>query len=165
MDFFDEQFLNFWRALNQHEVRYIMVGGLAVNLHGFSRTTEDLDIWLEDELENRKRFRKAFAALDYGDYPSLETMQFVPGWTDFYLGYGVRLDLMTSMKGLENITFDYAYKRASIAEIENIKIPFLHIGQLLENKKAVNRPKDQIDVIELEKIRKIIEDQKKKDDS
>jgi hypothetical protein len=69
VDFFDEQFLNFWRELNQHEVRYIMVGGLAVNLHGFSRTTEDLDIWLEDELENRKRFRKAFATLAYGDYP------------------------------------------------------------------------------------------------
>ena len=42
---------------------------------------------------------------------------------------------------------------AKIATIENIKIPFLHINHLIANKKAVNRPKDQIDVIELEKIK------------
>ena len=46
----------------------------------------------------------------------------------------------------------------SFAEIENIKVPFLHINHLLANKKAVNRPKDQIDVIELEKLKKLRED-------
>jgi hypothetical protein len=44
---------------------------------------------------------------------------------------------------------------ASIADIEGVAVPFLHINHLIENKKVVNRPKDQIDVIELEKIRKI----------
>lgn len=42
-----------------------------------------------------------------------------------------------------------------IAEIENIQVPFLHINQLIANKKAVNRSKDQLDVIELEKIIKL----------
>ena len=46
---------------------------------------------------------------------------------------------------------------ASIADLEGIKVPFLHINHLIENKKIVNRIKDQIDVIELEKIRKIRE--------
>ena len=40
----------------------------------------------------------------------------------------------------------------TIAEIEDIKIPFIHINQLILNKKEVNRPKDQLDVTELEKI-------------
>ena len=132
---------------------------MAVNLHGYSRSTEDMDIWLEDNFANRKKFREAFAELGYGDYQSLETMQFVPGWTDFYLGYGIRLDIMTGMKGLETVSFDDAYHTASIAEIEGLKIPFLHINQLIQNKKAVNRPKDQLDVIELEKIKKLLEDQ------
>jgi hypothetical protein len=45
---------------------------------------------------------------------------------------------------------------ASIADIDGVKVPFLHINQLIANKKAVNRPKDQLDVIELERIQKIL---------
>ena len=40
-------------------------------------------------------------------------------------------------------------------EMEKIQVPFLHIKQLIQNKKAVNRPKDQIDVMELEKIKQL----------
>jgi hypothetical protein len=47
----------------------------------------------------------------------------------------------------------------SIAEIEKVKVPFLHINQLIENKKIINRPKDQIDVIALEQIRKLRDEQ------
>jgi len=46
---------------------------------------------------------------------------------------------------------------ASIANLHNVEVPFLHINHLIENKKIINRPKDQIDVIELERIRKIRE--------
>ena len=57
------------------------------------------------------------------------------------------------MKGLEGYSFDECLQVATIAEIENVKVPFLHINQLIANKKAVNRSKDQIDVMELEKIK------------
>ena len=156
MDTFDEEILKFWAALQNEGVRYIMVGGYATNLHGFQRYTGDIDIWLEDTLENRKRLRKAFAECGMGDYYMLETMQFVPGWTDLNLMNGLRLDIMVSMKGLEGYTFDECLKMASIAEIDGVKVPFLHINQLIANKKAVNRPKDQIDVLELERIQKIL---------
>ena len=59
------------------------------------------------------------------------------------------------MPGLKNISFDEALANADLAQIFDVKIPFLHINQLIENKKATNRPKDIIDVIELEKIVKI----------
>ncbi len=62
---------------------------------------------------------------------------------------------MTSMKGLEDISFDAAFEKITKAEIENVEVPFLHINQLIANKKAVNRPKDQIDVIELERIKQL----------
>ena len=115
-------------------VRYIMVGGFATRFHGFNRNTDDLDIWLQDTLENRKGLRRAFAKLGYGD-----------------------LDIMTEMKGLEKLSFDECFKMASVADLDGVKVPFLHINHLIENKKVVNRPKDQVDVIELEKIRKIRE--------
>lgn len=82
-----------------------------------------------------------------------QEMQFAPGWTDFYIGKGVLIDILIIMEGLENRTFDECLAVASVAEIEEVKIPFLHINHLIENKKTVNRSKDQIDVIELEKIK------------
>ena len=151
----DEGLLRFWKYLGEHKVNYIMVGGFATRFHGFNRATDDLDIWLEDTLPNRKNLRAAFKALGYGDFPSIETMEFVPGWTGFYIDNAIELDIMTSMKGLEDMTFTECYELASIAEIEGVKIPFLHINQLIKNKQVVNRPKDQVDVTELEKIRKI----------
>ena len=87
-----------------------------------------------------------------------EEIQFVPGWTDFYIGSGIRLDIMIDMKGLTDIPFDEALSSANIGQIEDLFVPFLNINHLIANKKAVNRPKDQIDVIELEKIKKLKED-------
>lgn len=92
-----------------------------------------------------------------GDYESMETIQFVPGWVDFALNNGVRLDIMTSLKGV-NLSFDECLQLAPVAEIDGVMIPFLHINHLIANKKSVNRSKDQIDVIELEKIKKILEE-------
>ena len=157
MDIFDEEILKFWAALQSCQVRYIMVGGYATNLHGFSRYTGDLDIWIEDTLENRKRLRQAFIECGMGDLHMLETIPFVPGWIDFNLLNGLRLDILVNMKGLEGYTFEECLNMASIADIEGVKVSFLHINQLIANKKAVNRPKDQLDVMELERIQKLLD--------
>jgi hypothetical protein len=147
----DENLLEFWRLLNHFNVQYIMVGGVAVNLHGYARTTSDIDIWIKDTKENRKQLGLAFSQFGY-DEINLEDFQFIPGWTDFYIGTGIRLDVLIEMKGLEGYSFDDCLQLASVASIENIEVPFLQINQLIANKKAVNRSKDQIDVMELENI-------------
>ena len=159
MDIFDNELLNFWGFLNKHGVEYVMVGGVATNLHGYERTTNDVDILLKDTLENRQKLRMAFKDYGMGDFEMMERLQFVPGWTDFHLNNGLRLDIMTHMKGLEEFSFDDCLQLASIAEIENVSVPFLHINHLIANKKAVNRPKDQVDVIYLEKIKKLREEE------
>lgn len=155
MDIFDEEILKFWKALEDFNVKYILVGGYATNLHGYQRFTGDLDIWLRDDLENRVALRKVFLKCGMGDYPMIDYMQFIPGWTDFHLNNGLRLDILIDMKGLEGYTFDECLEMASIANIEDANVPFLHLNQLIENKKVVNRPKDQIDVLALEEIRKL----------
>ncbi len=160
MDIFDEEIILFWKYLNQNKVQYIMVGGYATNLHGYQRYTGDMDVWLKDTLENRKSFRMAMKIYCQIDYFMLETMQFVPGWTDFSLNNGMKLDIMTELKGLEKYSFDECLSVAQIADIDDIEVPFLHINHLIENKKAVNRPKDQLDVIYLEKIKKLLEEEK-----
>ncbi|WP_454802965.1 hypothetical protein [Mucilaginibacter phyllosphaerae] len=152
MDIFDEEIIKFFDSLHQNEVRYILVGGLAINFHGYNRYTGDVDIWLEDNIENRKKLRKAFIDCEMGNYPMIETMQFVPGWTEFFLNNSLKLDIMTEMKGLENYTFEECIQMASIANLSGADVPFLHINQLILNKRVVDRPKDQLDVMALEKI-------------
>ncbi len=69
----------------------------------------------------------------------------------------MRLDILLNMKGLEGYTFDECLEMPSVANIDEVNVPFLHINQLIENKRVVNRPKDQVDVIALEEIKKLRE--------
>lgn len=152
MDVFDEDLLKLWESLNENKVRYIMVGGVATNFNGYQRSTEDVDIWIENTLPNRKNFRKALKEYGMGDFEPIERIKFLPGWTDFLLSSGIKLDVMTEMKGLEQFSFDECFEKAIIAEIKSIQVPFLHINLLIQNKEAVNRPKDQVDVLYLKRI-------------
>jgi hypothetical protein len=160
MDVFDNELLRFWKIANQFNLRYIMIGGVATNLHGYQRTTADIDLWIEDSEINRERLRKVFREYGWGDFESFKTMQFIPGWTSFNLSNGIRLDIMTSVKGL-NEDFGYYLEMASIATIYDTDVPFLHINHLIESKEAADRPKDKIDVAELYKIKDILDDSQK----
>lgn len=155
MDIFDEEMLKVWQSFYKHELRYILIGGFAVNLHGYQRFTGDMNILLEDTLENRKKLRASFCNLGMGDIPLLETIKFIPGCTDFPMNNGLRLDILTDLKGINNFTFEECYRISSLAKIENVPVRFLHINHLIENKEIVNREKDALDVQQLKKIRKL----------
>ena len=157
MDIFDADILSLWKCLQKNDVRYIMIGGFAINLHGYSRATKDIDIWIEDTLDNRKKLRKALKEQGSGDYSLIETMDFIPGWTDFQLNMGFKLDIMVDIKGLEKIGFAECFKYAVVAEIETVIVRFLHYNHLITCKQAAGRPKDLLDIEELEKIRKASE--------
>ncbi|SER79116.1 hypothetical protein [Pedobacter rhizosphaerae] len=62
-------------------------------------------------------------------------------------------DLMTDIPGLDKSKFDEYFEMATVDEINGIKARFLHYNHLILNKKATNRPKDQLDVLELERLR------------
>ncbi|HYH14844.1 MAG TPA: hypothetical protein VD794_06485 [Flavisolibacter sp.] len=117
-----------------------------------------MNIWIQDTVENRKQLRAALKDYGIGDFEMMERMQFVPGWTNFNLNNGMQLDIMVDMKGLEGFSFEECPQLASIADIDSVQVPFLHINHLIANKVAVNRLKDQLDVIYLEKIKKMLED-------
>lgn len=153
MDILDDEILNLWKSLNKHKVKYIMIGGFATNLHGFSRTTADIDLWIKDTSENRKSLQCVLNELELGKFENIETMQFLPGWTSIKLASGFELDIMTEIKGFSNANFDECYNISPIAIIEDIPVKFLHLNKLIEAKKAASRPKDLIDIIELEKIK------------
>ena len=149
-----DQILSIWKYFFQYDVKYITICGFAVSFHGYNRSTGDIDILLEDSIENRYKLRNAFVEIGLGDLKELETMQFIAGWTEFSLEHGFTLDIMTSIKGLENKTFNELFIASSETDIDGIPVKFIDYNNLLIAKKAANRPKDILDIEELEKINK-----------
>ncbi len=96
----------------------------------------------------------ALKNMGIGSIENIETMQFIPGWTDFTLNFNFRLDVMTSVLGLEKKSFSELLEKANIVEIDGVLINFIDYDNLILSKKAANRPKDILDIEELEKINK-----------
>ena len=149
----DEQISKIWKSFFEHKVRYITIGGFAVNIYGYNRNTGDIDIYLENTLANRINLRKALFSIDLGDFETFETMQFIPGWTDISLNFGLRLDIMTAVKGLEENSFESLIQNATIVQVDGNPVYFLDFDSLIKSKKACNRLKDQLDIEELQKLR------------
>ncbi|CAA9201922.1 MULTISPECIES: DUF6036 family nucleotidyltransferase [Flavobacterium] len=147
----NEQIIAIWNSFFENKVKYITIGGFAVNIYGYNRSTGDIDIYLEDTIENRINLRKALKSINLGDFETIETMQFIPGWTDFSLSYGLRLDVMTAVKGLEDKSFSSLLEDATIVMIGETPVYFIDYDNLIIAKKASNRPKDILDIEELRK--------------
>ena len=141
----NEDFLDFIRALNQHEVEYLIVGGYAVIFHGYPRTTGDLDIWIHKTGVNYGRLVRAMT--DFG-MPlfdmTRENFLHNPHLDVFTFGRPpVSIEILNQVKGLQ---FENAYPNAVHNEIEGITVKFLSRPDLLAAKKAANRPRDINDI-------------------
>lgn len=151
----ESQIIEVWKYFSLNNVKYLTIGGFAVSIYGYVRNTGDIDIYIEDSIENRENLGVALKQLGIGDFENIKTMQFIPGWTDITLNFNLRLDIMTSVKGLEDTTFEQLLEKAYIKEISGVPIYFLDYDNLIKAKKAANREKDLLDIAELEKINKI----------
>ena len=64
MNIFNEDFCDFIQSLNKFNVEYILVGGYAVIIRGYSRSTGDMDIWVNKTDENYQKLLSAIT--DFG---------------------------------------------------------------------------------------------------
>ena len=55
-----EDFSEFLKLLNDHRVKYLLIGGYAVGYYGYPRTTADMDVWVEISAENASRLVQVF---------------------------------------------------------------------------------------------------------
>src|SRR4051794_18972089 len=129
MDISDNHIIQFWASLQNCGVSYILVGEYAMTFHGWVSHTGRIEIWIRESSDNRQRLRQAFIECGMEDHGVLETMQFVPGRTDFQLLNGLSLGILVDMKGLEGYSFEECLDMASTAGIDNVRIPFLQINQ------------------------------------
>lgn len=142
---FNDDFRDFLNALNDNEVKYILVGGFSVILHGYPRTTGDMDIWVERTSENYERLKKAFFEFGMPVFDMTEdNFLHHPNWDVFSFGNPpVAIDVMIKVKGLE---FQECFQEAVIFEEDGLKIRTIHKNNLIEAKRIAGRSKDLNDL-------------------
>ena len=146
---FNSDFRDFIVALNKNEVRYILVGGYSVILHGYSRTTGDMDLWVERTEENYLKIVKAFSEFGMSVFDMTEE-NFLqhPVWDVFTFGIPpVAIDLMIKLEGID---FSSAYNRSVIFKDEDLEIRTIHKNDLIAAKQKAGRSKDLDDLENLQ---------------
>ena len=143
----NQDFKEFIQLLNKNRVKYLVIGGYAVAIHGHPRYTKDIDIWIETSTENTQKLIKALAEFGFGSL-GLVAEDFQSPDQIIQLGYPPnRIDLITSPDGVD---FSTCYKSKLRLEIDNIAVNFIDLTNLKQNKKASGRLQDLADLENLE---------------
>jgi hypothetical protein len=147
---FQEDFRDFLNALNDQAVEYILVGGFSVIIHGYSRTTGDMDIWVKKNKANYHKLEMAFNQFGMPVFDMTEeNFLHHPEWNVFSFGKSpIAIDIMTEVKGL---SFDETFSKSKIYDDGGLLVRTLHKNDLIEAKKASKRSKDLDDLENIEK--------------
>lgn len=156
-------YLDLFRALEQHHVRYLLVGGLAMNLHGVPRTTMDVDLMLALDERNKDAFVKASRALALTPVPPVAVEDLFDAhkrraWATaknmivFALRpaqlQGPTVDVLIDPR----CEFEAALARAVWREVQGVRIALAAIEDLIRLKEHTGRAQDQADVEHLRRI-------------
>ncbi len=150
----DEEIKRFVTSCSKHEVRMLLVGGGAVNFHGYQRHSADIDFWIDTHEENLNRLLNVFKELGFEivSFPpevALEkqniSVKFSPA--------ALNIELITKFN--PNKTFNEAYEAAIPVEISAqsmLKYRVLELDDLIASKAKSGRAKDLLDIQELQRI-------------
>jgi hypothetical protein len=153
MNLFEDEIIFFFKHLTQQQVSFILVGGLAVNYHGFNRSTGDIDIWMSDTKENREKFVTALT--NYGIIGSeiFHDLPLIAGYSELMLDNGMRIDLMSDLQFFKKENYSECYNLANTFNLaDGVDIKILHVNTLISEKEQSKRPKDTIDANALKKL-------------
>ena len=157
--------LDILSVLQAAEVDFVLVGGLAVQLHGYMRMTYDIDLVLAMNDENLGRFievakSKGLAPVIPVPIDSLKNAALIDQWhrEKGMLAFALRepsvagsvIDVLVR----PDVSFERLAADAKLAEFVGKSIKIASIDHLLEMKRIANRGKDQLDIIALEKIKR-----------
>jgi hypothetical protein len=139
-------FLDFVQICNKHGVKYLVVGGFAVSVHGYPRYTKDLDICIQMTEENVERLLMVIGEFGFGSL-NLTKDDFMQPNLITQLGYEpLRIDILNDIDG---VSFDEAWENRKMVTYENVEVPFIGYNELLKVKLKAGRPQDIADVEKL----------------
>ena len=139
----NQDFKEFIELLNNHNVKYMVVGGYAVGYHGHPRFTGDIDFWVAISMDNALKIVAVLNEFGFGNL-SLKAEDFTENNVVVQLGYEPnRIDILTSLSGVQ---FDECYANSVVADFEGLKIHFIDLKDLKKNKSSTGRAKDLGDI-------------------
>jgi predicted nucleotidyltransferase len=146
---FEKDFVDLIHILQKQDAKFVLVGGLAVLIHGHFRTTKDMDIFYEPSAENGRKVLDSINEFGF-DYLKLSIEDILD--KNGYIKLGrepARIDLFCDLPG---VSFEEVYSNAIEYEDDDIKLKVIHVNHLIENKLQVGRLQDLQDVRALKKI-------------
>jgi hypothetical protein len=138
-----DDFKEFLKLLDSNGVEYLLIGGYAVNVHGYVRTTNDLDLWVNVNPENAARIDRALRQFGFAA-AGLTCDLFLTPNNVVRMGLPpIRIEILTSISGVE---FEPCYAEKEMIRIEEMVVPVISLARLRENKAASGRAKDLADL-------------------
>lgn len=141
--------IRFLKGLEKEQAEYLIIGGVAVNIHGFQRATGDLDIWFNPTKDNFQKLLAAFVQLGY-DISEFESS--TKKLSDVVIRLPLEsfyIELLPFLDGRGD--FKTIKERADSITVEGLKIPVISYGDLIACKANVHRAKDLEDIAQLER--------------
>lgn len=136
--------------LNAAGVKYVVVGGFAMALHGVVRATKDIDILIEPTPENAARALQALAGLTWGISRELDPSE-VAAKPITIIGDDPRVDLLTIAW---SVRYADAAPKVQKVEIDGVEVPFPDLDTLIRTKQT-GRFQDKADVESLERVKRL----------
>jgi len=138
-----EDFREFLKLLNAHEVKFMIVGGYALAYHGAPRFTGDIDVFIQSDLENAKRIMNALTDFGFSS-PDLSVDDFQDPDKIIQLGYPpVRIDIITSLSG---VGWEEADDSKEAGMYGDVPVSYIGEKQYIMNKWVSGRMKDLADI-------------------
>ena len=159
-----------FRALNKAKIKYVVAGGIAVVLYGYSRLTKDLDLIVFLSRDNLDAFFEVLKKIGYNPKVPVTKKQFIDqrqrnkwkkekGMIVFSFVQKDPPFKTIDMFVDEPILFEEVYKKRIEAKIKEVIVPLIAIDHLKKLKEEAGRPQDIIDIVQLEAIKERMEDE------
>ncbi len=159
------QFEEIFAVLQSADARYVVVGGVAVNLHGYQRFTKDLDLVVELVPDNTRRALEALHSLGYKPNIPVKASDFAdPGIRASWIRdkgmmvfqmYSDRSRVTVDIFVEHPIPFDVLWEEAATIDLADATVRIASIEHLTRMKHAASRPQDLLDIEKLALIREL----------
>lgn len=139
---------NLLKLLKEHKVRFVIIGATAFPVHGYSRATLDIDLFIEPSEDNARRTRESLKSFGY-DVSDITVKDLLTKKV-LIRQYLVETDIHPFVKG---ISFDRVWSNRVKAKFGGVSVWFASLDDLIKMKKAAGRPKDAEDLKFLRKLK------------
>ena len=136
-------FREFLALLASRRVEYLLVGGYAVAVHGYTRYTADIDVWIRVSEENAQRVFAAVCDFGFGASDLSPDLFLSEGRMTRIGRPPFKIEILNAVSGVE---FDAAAERSIEVRIDGLTVPVISLADLRTNKAASGRPKDLADL-------------------